>query len=212
MDVDALRMMVLVAMLIVPAVTDIRTRTVYSDAIMMCEMVAVCFFVYDLMVEVQRGLLWYGLAIIGCVIGTALSKFGMIGSADGHAIIISSVMMPEYEGVPVAILGTMSGFIGGLASMMLYNASCNISDAIRKKPYCGDVSSVTMHMKRKGERFTTIMTGPVRLSVHNDIIRTRNGTEYFALENAEGMPVGITMPAVAFIAAGTCIVSLLAAF
>lgn len=211
MDVDILRMMML-ALLAIPAVADVRTRTVYSDMIIMCGAVAACFFVYDIASGNGRGMPWYGLMAVGIVMGFALSRTGVIGSADGHVMAIASVMMPEYGGIPVALLGIISGFVGSLAAMILLNVACNISDALGGRPYCGDIGFLTMHMKRAGERFTTDVAGPVRVLVRDDAVRTDDGKEYFVAEDARGMPVGVTVPAVAFIAAGVCAVSLFAAF
>ena len=212
MDLDILRMMVLVAMLAIPATTDIRTRTVYTDALVMCGAVATSFFAYDIVAGHPRGILWYGPMAVGIIMGIVLPRMGIVGSADGNVMAVASVMLPEYNGMPVAILGIVAGFIGSLAAIILHNVICNLQDAARGAKYCGDLDFITMHIKRAGEKFTTSMVGPVRLSVRNDSIQTDDGTEYFVPESDHGMPVGCAVPAVAYIAAGIATISMFAAF
>ena len=130
-DLDILRIMVLVAMLAVPATTDIRTRTVYTDALVMCGAVAASFFAYDVVAGHPRGILWYGSMAAGIIMGIVLSRMGIVGSADGHVMTVASVMLPEYNGMPVAIFGVVAGFIGSFAAIILHNAICNLQDAIK---------------------------------------------------------------------------------
>ena len=212
MDMDILRMMVMVAMLAVPATTDIRTRMVYTDALVMCGAVAMCFFAYDVIAGHFRGVLWYGLMGVGVVIGLVLPRMGIVGSADGHVIAVVSIMMPEHGGVPVAMLGIASGFIGSMVAMIIQNIVCNLQDAIKGSKYCGDIDFITMHMKRRGEKFTTDIVGPVRLSVRDEKITTDDGDDYFVPEGDSGMPVGCAVPAIAYIAAGVATLSIFAAF
>ena len=205
-----LRAITLASILVVPAAADIRCRMVYRDTILMCWAVSACFLAWDVAQGGLQVLSRYALAALGAAMGAALVRAGAVGSADGHVIAVSSIMMPEHDGVPVAVLGIASGLVGGLASIVLHNAACNAADAFRGLPHCTGADFATAHIKRAGEEFAVKTPGPSRVSVRDGTVRSVDGSEYFAPRDASGMPVGVAAPAVAYLAAGVSVVSLLA--
>ena len=103
-------------------------------------------------------------------------------------IAILSAMLPLYGGMPVVIMGILSGLAGCLVCGVGWNVWCNLADAAAGKERCSGMAAAIMHMKRPGERFTTRQLGPGRVSINDDDeFVAEDGSEYFVPDGASGV-------------------------
>ena len=205
--------MALLAVMVVPAITDLMDRTVYRDTIVMCACFAACFVVYDAIAGDGREPVWYVFMAVGIVVGVVVSRLGLLGAGDGYMMAVASAILPVYNGLPVALLGIISGFVGCFVSITAYNVWCNLTDFSAGRPFCSGILLVGMHMKRQGERFMTTHLGPHKVAVnHNDEIVMPDDEPYFVPAERHGMAVTPIMPGVSFMTVGLATIIALSAF
>lgn len=198
---DVLRLGILLALLAVPAATDIRTRTVSDETIITLAAVAGFLIAYDVFAGASRDVLWYMTMVGGVAIGLASSKTALLGPADGMLIAAASAMLPIYGGVQIILIAAAVGVAGAVAYMLGHNAVLNVSDMLAKRPYCGGVDLFLRHVKRKGERFAVRNIWPAKTKVFENEILGEDGQSYFVDEDIEGEKVCGTYPIILFFAA-----------
>lgn len=205
--------MAILAVVMPPAVTDLMYRSVYRDTIVITACFAACFVAYDVLSGEWRDPMWFVLMVFGIAIGLAVTRLGLLGESDGYMIAIMSAILPIYGGMPVVIMGVLSGFVGCFACTAGWNIWCNLSDAAAGRKCCSNIMAVAMHMKRPGERFTTKHLGPGRVSINDaDEFVADDGGEYFVPDAESGVPVSPVMPGVSFMAVGLAVQILLVSF
>ena len=210
---EIFRVMALLAVVVPPAFMDMMHRAVYRDTIIIMAAFATCFVAHDVLVGEWREPLWFVFMIMGVALGLGVARLGILGETDGYMIAILSAMLPLYGGVPVVIMGILSGFAGCLICAVGWNIWCNLTDAAAGRERCSGMAAAIMHMKRPGERFTTRQLGPGRVSINDDDeFVAEDGSEYFVPDGASGVPVSPVMPGVSYMAVGVAVTTLLASF
>ena len=217
----AFRIGLLAVMLVPMAVSDVRTRTVDSALLYgMCGMGAV-MFAYDFLAGRYHsaGPLVLAGASVSLVIGglmlAAARIAGIMGDADGAAVLAASAAVPAVGDLPVVpVAVAVSCAIGAVLTIgrpLMYN----LVDVVRGRPPARDF--LYRHVKRAGERFciaeaTLDASGTGRRIGGVDdegTVRSADGEEYFVPADAHGMPVANTAPMYALLCAGIAAVAAL---
>ena len=215
----ALRAALLMVMLVPMAVSDVRSRTVDSALLYgMCGMGAV-MFAYDFLAGRYHsaGPLVLAGATVSLAIGglmlAAARIAGIMGDADGAAVLAAAAAVPAVGDLPVVPAAVaVSCAIGAVLTIgrpLMYN----LADVLRRRPTARDF--LYRHVKRPGERFciaeaTLDASGTGRRigGVDDDgTVRNADGEEYFVPAEAHGMPVANTAPMYALLCAGIVAVS-----
>ena len=217
----ALRVGLLLVMLVPMAVSDVRTRTVDSAMLYgMCGMGAV-MFAYDFLAgryHAAGPLVLAGATVslaIGGLMLAAARVAGIMGDADGAAVLAAAAAVPavgDLPVVPAAVAASCAmGAVLTVGRPMLYN----LADVLRGRPPARDF--LYRHIKRPGERFcvseaTLDASGTGRRIGGVDdegTVRNADGEEYFVAAAAHGMPVANTTPMYALLCAGIAAVAAL---
>ena len=210
----ALRLGLLMVMLVPMAWSDIRSRTVDSALLYgMCGMGAV-MFAYDLLAGRyhEAGPLVLAGATVSLAIGglmlAAARVAGIMGDADGAAVLAAAAAVPAVGDLPVVPAAVAISCILGAVLMVGRPLLYNLSDVLNGRRPARDF--LYRHIKRPGERFTipeatldASGTGRRIGGVDDDgTVRRADGEEYFVPAEAHGMPVVTTAPMYALLCAG----------
>ena len=210
----ALRLGLLMVMLVPMAVSDIRTRTVDSALLYgMCGMAGV-MFLHDFVTGRYHsaGPLVLAGATVSLAIGglmlAAARIAGIMGDADGAAVLASAAAVPAVGDLPVVPAAVAMSCAIGAVLMVGRPLVYNLSDMLHGRTPARNF--LYRHIKRPGERFTipeatldASGTGRKIGGVDDDgIVRNADGDEYFVPEDAHGMPVVSTAPMYAMLCAG----------
>ena len=209
-----LRLGLLMVMLVPMAWSDIRTRTVDSALLYgMCGMGAV-MFAHDFLAgryHAAGPLVLAGatvsLAVGGLMIAAARIA-GIMGDADGAAVLASAAAVPAVGDLPVVPVAVAVSCAVGAVLMVGRPVLYNLSDVLRGRSPARDF--LYRHIKRPGERFcvpdATIDASQSgrRIGWADDdgTVRDADGQEYFVPPDAHGMPVANTAPMYALLCAG----------
>lgn len=213
MDDIAVRVVALVAVLAPMAVSDIRHRSVHVRMLYAGYAVAAALLVYGALDgSLAAGLNAGTLAmILGCLAGGLMILAGrvfgvLLGEADGHILMISSLMVPWHGDVPVALYGMAAGCAAAAVRLAAANIIYNISDMLAGRAVPFEIGFFVRHRKRRGERYTVSLEGAAGgLGVDGrGEIRTAAGRRLFEQADSEGQMVHGTVPMVPYIAAGVC--------
>ena len=208
MEFEAVRLALAAAVLVPAAVWDARSRSVPVWWLYAGWAASGALTIHDV---ASGGLGWWpaGAAVAGAAAGgllVVLSKYVMLGAADGHAMAVSSLLLPWHEGVPLALCGMAAGCAAALVWACALNASYNVRDMVAGRAVqMGDF--LVCHRKRRGERFAigTERSGPVHAD-ESGVIRDGAG-DLFEPAQSEGGKVRPAVPVVSFVAAGVLGVS-----
>ena len=214
----AMRLGLLMVMLVPMAVSDIRTRTVDSALLYgMCGMAAV-MFVHDFLTGKYHAagpLVLAGATVslaIGGLMVAAARIAGIMGDADGAAVLASAAAIPAVGDLPVVPAAVAVSCILGAVLMVGRPVMYNLSDILHGRRPARDF--LYRHIKRPGERFTipeaTLDASGTEKKIggvdDDGTVRRADGEEYFVPEEAHGMPVVSTAPMYAMLCAGTALV------
>lgn len=210
----ALRLGLLMVMLVPMAWSDIRTRTVDSALLYgMCGMGAV-MFAHDFLAgryHAAGPLVLAGATVslaIGGLMVAAARIAGIMGDADGAAVLASAAAVPAVGDLPVVPVAVALSCAIGAVLMIGRPLLYNLSDVVRGRAPAPNF--LYRHIKRPGERFTvseaTIDASKSgrRIGWADDdgTVRSADGEEYFVAAEAHGMPVASTAPMYALLCAG----------
>jgi len=213
-DDIALRLALLMVLMIPMAVTDIRTRTV-DTALMyaMCGVGAV-MFAHDFLAgryHAAGPLVLAGASVslaIGGLMIAAARVAGIMGDADGAAVLAAAAAVPAVGDLPVVPAAVAVSCVVGAVLMIGRQVWYNISDVLHGRSPPDNF--LYRHNKRRGERFTirdaTLDASGTdeKIGAADDdgTVRNAAGGEYFAPAEDHGMPVSSTAPMYALLCAG----------
>lgn len=210
----AMRLGLLMVMLVPMAVSDVRSRTVDSALLYgMCGMGAV-MFAYDFLsgrYHAAGPLVLAGASVslaIGGLMLAAARIAGIMGDADGAAVLAASAAVPAVGDLPIVPAAVAVSCAIGAVLTIGRPMAYNLVDMLRGRPPARDF--LYRHIKRAGERFcvseaTLDASGTGRRIGGVDdegTVRNADGEEYFVPETAHGMPVASTAPMYALLCAG----------
>lgn len=199
-------MVALLGILIPVSVQDVCHRSVSTPLIWAGYGVAGAVAAYDL---------WQGMPLIpgmlagatGVAIGLGLVIIGrrgtiLIGEADGHIVVICSILVPWHDGVPVALSGVTVGCVLAAVYCAGKNVTYNMMDLLRGMPIAFDADIFVSHRKRRGERFT-LCDMQRRPGVDSDgIMRSDDGDPFFEKSDSYGQRVAYVIPLALYISVG----------
>lgn len=214
-DDIVLRLGLLMVMLVPMAVSDMRSRSVDSALLYgMCGMGAV-MFAYDFLTGRYHSagpLVLAGASVslaIGGLMLAAARIAGIMGYADGAAVLAAAAAIPAVGDLPVVPLAVAASCASGAVLMIGRSVWYNLADIVRGRSPAPNF--LYRHNKRAGERFT-VREATLDASegdkqrigwVDDDgTMRGEDGEEYFVAADAHGMPVANTVPMYALLCAG----------
>ena len=210
----AFRAGLLMVMLVPMAVSDVRSRTVDSSLLYgMCGMGAV-MFAYDFLAgryHAAGPLVLAGATVslaIGGLMLAAARIAGIMGDADGAAVLAAAAAMPAVGDLPVVPAAVAVSCAIGAVLTVGRPMAYNLADILRGRPTARDF--LYRHIKRAGERFCVAEamldasgTGRRIAGVDDEgTVRNADGEEYFVPPEAHGMPVANTAPMYALLCVG----------
>ena len=214
-DDIALRLGLLMVMLVPMAVSDMRSRSVDSAMLYgMCGMGAV-MFAYDLLAgryHAAGPLVLAGATVslaIGGLMLAAARIAGIMGAADGAAVLAAAAAIPAVGDLPVVPLAVAVSCASGAILMIARSVGYNLADIARGRTPAPNF--LYRHNKRPAERFTvreaTLVASEgdkqrIGWVDEDGTMRGEDGEEYFVPADAHGMPVANTVPMYALLCAG----------
>ena len=214
-DDIALRIGLLMVMLVPMAVSDMRSRTVDSALLYgVCGMGAV-MFAHDFLTgryHAAGPLVLAGATVslaIGALMLAAARIAGIMGYADGAAVLAAAAAIPAVGDLPVVPLAVAASCASGAILMIGRSVWYNLADIARGRTPAPNF--LYRHNKRPGERFTVREAvldasegDKQRIGWVDDdgTMRDEDGEEYFVPADAHGMPVANTVPMYALLCAG----------
>lgn len=203
------------AMVMVPmAVSDIRYRSVSTRMICAGHLMAAAFIVQGVVggtVAFRADAATLAM-ILGGSLGGAMILAGrrpgpLLGEADGHAMVVLSVVAPWHDGIPVAIYGVAAGCAAAAIRLAAANIVYNLSDMLSGRaaiPF--DADFFMSHRKRDGERFTVRATArPTTVRADDSgAILDDNGRPLFEPTGSSDQIVRSTVPVIPYMAGGAC--------
>ena len=207
---DHICMFALFCIIIPASISDMKHRSVSTYLIYAGYVISALVLVFYGFTSYTAAHIMSG--VVGAALGLALILLGrhvtLLGSGDGHIIVISSVIIPWWNGTPVAMFGVLAGCILALLACLAVNVSYNIRDMAHGIPTPFSIDLFITHRKRYGEKFAVNSS---KSSFHADI-RVDSGTikshgvDLFEPETSHGQRVYSAIPMIPYIGAGICAV------
>ena len=209
-----LDVILLFVILILASVSDVRHRSIPVWVIYLGYCVS-CIAVLASLYHTPPDVMYVTSGIVGVILGGTFILLGrymtLLGSGDGHIIIIASCVIPWWNDTPVVIFGVMAGCMMALLYSVLVNVIRNLQYMIlHKMPVKFDIDFFMTHYKVRNERFT-ISYNKRYADVYADADGTikSDGIEIFEDASSHGQRVYNTIPMIPYIGGGMLLVLLL---
>ena len=174
MDIETLRILLLVSMLGITGIFDVKSRRIPDVLWLIFGGIGAMLYVLD-----YDGVTQYHVITIFTSVfaGMMLWRWRIAGLADTFAVLAMTVILPvHYEFVMMPIMILVISFFLVVIFVMIYNVSLNLSDVIRSKKI--DIFSefksepkhkkifafVAVHRKRKFEKFVIPMENSTNIT------------------------------------------------
>ena len=153
-------------------------------------------------------------SVVGVILGGTFILLGrymtLLGSGDGHIIIIASCIIPWWNDTPVVIFGIMAGGMMALLYNVIVNVTRNLQRMIsHRTPVKFDIDFFMTHYKVRNEKFT-ILYDKRYADVYADAdgaIKS-DGMDIFEDASSYGQRVYNTIPMIPYIGGGILLVLL----
>lgn len=175
MDIETLRILLLVSMLGIAGMLDVKSRKIPDVIWLIFGGSGAILYIWD-----YNGMTPYHVITIFTSVfaGMILWRWRIAGLADTFAVLAMTVILPiHYEFVMMPVMILVTSFFLVVIFGMLYNVSLNLSDVIRSKKT--DIFSefsepkhkkifafVAIHRKRKYEKFVIPAENSMKITPH----------------------------------------------
>lgn len=209
-----LDVMLLFGILILASVSDVRHRSIPVWVIYLGYGVS-CIAVLASLYHAPPDVMYVTSCVVGVILGGAFILLGrhmtLLGSGDGHIIIIASCVIPWWNDTPVVIFGIMAGGMMALLHNVMVNVIRNLQYMVSHRVSVKfDIDFFITHYKVRNERFT-ISYNKRYADVYADadgMIKS-DGMEIFEDASSHGQRVYNTIPMIPYIGGGMFLVLLL---
>lgn len=209
-----LDVILLFGILILASVSDVRHRSIPVWVICLGYGIS-CIAVLASLYHAPPDVMYVASCVVGAILGCIFILLGrymtLLGSGDGHIIIIASCVIPWWNNTPVVIFGVMAGGMMALLYSVLVNVIRNLQHmASHKIPVKFDIDFFMTHYKVRNERFT-ISYDKRYADIYADADGTikSDGMEIFEDASSHGQRVCNTIPMIPYIGGGMLLVLLL---
>jgi len=176
-EIETVRIILLISMLGIVGIFDARARKIPDIIWLIFGGIGAALYVWDY----DDGMTpYYIITIFTSVFaGMMLWRWKIAGLADSFAILVMTVILPvHYEFVMMPIMILVTAFFLVVIFVTLYNVSLNVSDIIRSRKmdifsefksepkYKKIFAFVTIHRKRKYEKFVISMENSTNITPH----------------------------------------------
>ncbi len=202
-----LNVILLFVILILASVSDVRHRSIPMYIIYFGYGVA-CITLLVSLYDTSLDVMYIASCVVGVILGGIFILLGrymtLLGSGDGHIIIIASCIIPWWNDTPVVIFGIMAGCIMALLYNVVVNVIRNLQHMIsHRAPVKFDIDFFMTHYKVRNEKFT-ISYDKRYAGVYADADGTikSDGMDIFEDASSYGQRVYNTIPMIPYIGGG----------
>lgn len=209
-----LDVILLFGILILASVSDVRYRSIPVWVIYLGYGMAGITLLVSLY-HTSPDVMYVTSGVVGVILGCTFILLGrhmtLLGSGDGHIIIIASCVTPWWNDTPVVIFGIMAGGMMALLHNVMVNVIRNLQYMVSHRVSVKfDIDFFITHYKVRNERFT-ISYNKRYADVYADadgMIKS-DGMEIFEDASSHGQRVYNTIPMIPYIGGGMFLVLLL---